>query len=172
MSLALQDAALQPVTDLFVVCCCGACSAPEDPLAAVNLWQSIRNLAFIKFNYNLPARVAPSVITPRAKLTLLRSLCRQTGITVAARDYDLSSANENPFTADDVLELFPIVKANVPKVPPPLLCVAFPALAHPLLYLLCCAVLCAVVSRKTRLICWTPAKRTWLRASFTWRIST
>jgi protein TIF31 len=49
------------------------------------------------------------------KLQLLRRVCQQCGIRVASKDYDFNSAS--PFSAEDVIDLVPVVKHCVHEYP-------------------------------------------------------
>lgn len=45
---------------------------------------------------------------------MLRSLCLKVGIQLACRDYTFDAAEV--FNVDDILDLFPVVKTNMPRV--------------------------------------------------------
>lgn len=47
-------------------------------------------------------------------MAILRNLCLKMNIQVAAKEYDFSA--ESPFTTEDVLDIFPVVKHCLPKV--------------------------------------------------------
>jgi protein TIF31 len=61
-----------------------------------------------RFRYDLPQGSWDNI-----SVTLLRSICLKVGIQILARDYDFKSAD--CFTADDILNLYPIVKSHQPK---------------------------------------------------------
>lgn len=84
--------------------------APLDPLAPANLWQRIRKIVKSKYQYDLPNQMQFRV---RQKLSITRSLCLKAGIQIQCRDWDFES--EEPFTQDDVLDLFPLVKVHLPQ---------------------------------------------------------
>ena len=47
---------------------------------------------------------------------VLRQFCRKVGIQIVQRDYNLSNKKLQPFTEDDIVNLFPIVKCVSPLV--------------------------------------------------------
>merc|ERR1712130_179999 len=84
--------------------------APVSRLAPVNLWQSIRKNVARKFKYELPPRLP---LNSRAKLCILRSLCKNVGIQIRCRDYDLNDGGAfEPFVAEDIVRMFPVVKTH------------------------------------------------------------
>jgi len=62
-----------------------------------------------KFDYI----VEPIIITSRQRLCMLRSLCQRIGVQIATRDYDFGVIR--PFSEDDIIDLFPVVKMSVPE---------------------------------------------------------
>ena len=49
------------------------------------------------------------------KLSLLREFCKKTGIQVLHREYDFDDKKNPPFSDDDILNIFPVVKYVTPK---------------------------------------------------------
>ena len=50
------------------------------------------------------------------KVPLLRNFCKKVGIQLQLREYLLDNRTKAPFTEEDVLNLFPVVKHLHPKV--------------------------------------------------------
>jgi protein TIF31 len=73
------------------------------------LWEDILKAVKDKFNYDLTEAAAKRL----PKLPLLRSFLQKVGVQALARDFDFT--NDTPFTPDDVLDLYPIVKHSTPK---------------------------------------------------------
>ncbi|KAL5549761.1 hypothetical protein UlMin_004992 [Ulmus minor] len=77
-------------------------------VSSESLWSEIQEFAKIKYQFELPEDARTLV----KKVCVIRNLCQKTGITVAARKYDLNSAT--PFQTLDILNLQPVVKHSVP----------------------------------------------------------
>ncbi len=50
------------------------------------------------------------------KVSLLRNFCKKVGIQLLLREYQLDSKAKAPFSEEDVLNLFPVIKHLHPKV--------------------------------------------------------
>ena len=49
------------------------------------------------------------------KLSILREFCKKTGLQILLREYDLMNKKQPPFTEEDILNIFPVVKCVTPK---------------------------------------------------------
>lgn len=86
---------------------------PRGPLCewgTESLWQSLQAEVQRKFDFALSSDVQATLHRLR-QLPLLRSVCQRVGIQLLARDLDLEAAH--PVSADDVLQLFPVVRGTV-----------------------------------------------------------
>jgi protein TIF31 len=80
----------------------------EFELTHNNLWARIRSVVQRKYNFQLPEHIPATIF----ELSTLRALCLRNGIKLEARNYDLNM--EKAFTADNIVDLLPIVKHSPP----------------------------------------------------------
>jgi len=79
-----------------------------DTVSRTTVWRAIQAEVVSSFRYNLANAAVPDLrLSP---IPTLRTLCQMVGITIAHRKYDFSSST--PFTEDDVIELFPVIKTS------------------------------------------------------------
>jgi protein TIF31 len=84
---------------------------PAFALTAASLWSAIQTQTQQRFRY---FDISDAHRYNAHPLATLRNLCLKMGIQIAAKDYDFSS--EQPFTTEDIIDLFPVVKHSMPKV--------------------------------------------------------
>ncbi|KAJ4850623.1 hypothetical protein Tsubulata_022193 [Turnera subulata] len=77
-------------------------------LSSETLWSDIRELAKLKYQFELPGDARLLV----KKVSVIRNLCQKAGVSIAARKYDLNATT--PFQLSDILDLRPVVKHSVP----------------------------------------------------------
>ena len=82
-----------------------------------SLWQSIRNEARKYFGFHLQCDGIDGAVEKFSlqKVSLLRSLCLRCGIQMRLRDYSFNARNQEVFSDEDVMNLFPIVKHINPR---------------------------------------------------------
>ncbi|KFD53048.1 hypothetical protein M513_06164 [Trichuris suis] len=81
-------------------------------LSSKSLWQEICKDAQSYYAYNFKEDSITEFCEAHKvpKFSLLRSLCMAVGIQVKLRDYDLSVRCKAPFTADDIMNMNPLVR--------------------------------------------------------------
>ncbi|GAV03873.1 hypothetical protein RvY_14242, partial [Ramazzottius varieornatus] len=81
-----------------------------------SLWNQLKNDLHEHYGFELEGDSIDAVLTTYnlRRNYLLRQFCRKVGIQIVQRDYNLSNKRSQPFTEDDIVNLFPIVKCVSP----------------------------------------------------------
>ncbi|XP_035440055.2 clustered mitochondria protein homolog isoform X1 [Spodoptera frugiperda] len=96
---------------------------PPDPhpdwqnLTPKSLFSQIKQELKAYWGYELNADSMDSVIEKHGlqKISLLRSFALKVGLQLMLREYDFDSKNKAPFTANDIMNIFPVVKHINPR---------------------------------------------------------
>jgi hypothetical protein len=81
-------------------------------MTTASLYEQLKAEIQERFQYEMKERAAVATIIQN--VPTLRSICQKVGIQVEAKDYDFTLPT--PFTADDILKLYPVVKHTDPEV--------------------------------------------------------
>jgi len=81
------------------------------------IWRDVEKRARSYFHVSLNCKSIDEVCNSYKiqKASLLRDVCLKNGIQIHLRNYDLTSKNKLPFTDEDIMSMFPIVKHLNPK---------------------------------------------------------
>lgn len=82
-----------------------------------SIWKDIEKRAKSYFRTNIECKSIDQACSLYniQKASLLRDVCLKNGIQLHLRDYDLYNRNKVPFTDEDIMSMFPVVKHLNPK---------------------------------------------------------
>uniref|UniRef100_A0A6T7ST89 Clu domain-containing protein n=1 Tax=Hanusia phi TaxID=3032 RepID=A0A6T7ST89_9CRYP len=80
---------------------------PLSEYGSTSLWESLQQESKSRFSFNLDED-RMKILDRVGRLPLLRAVCQRFGVQVQAREYDFKVPQ--PFTQDDILQLFPVTK--------------------------------------------------------------
>ncbi|KAN0032529.1 hypothetical protein ACTFIV_006428 [Dictyostelium citrinum] len=84
-------------------------SSAINELTQGKLWSEIAELVASKFDFEIPTHSVPM----ESRLIVLRCICLKMGIQILAKDYNFTT--DAPFSPEDIVDLFPIVKHVNPR---------------------------------------------------------
>ncbi|KAM9994200.1 hypothetical protein ACTFIZ_005518 [Dictyostelium cf. discoideum] len=84
-------------------------SSAINELTQGKLWSEIAQLVSSKFDFEIPTHSVPM----ESRLIVLRCICLKMGIQILAKDYNFTT--DAPFSPEDIVDLFPIVKHVNPR---------------------------------------------------------
>eukprot|EP01088_Endostelium_zonatum_P006062 TRINITY_DN18166_c0_g1_i2.p1 TRINITY_DN18166_c0_g1~~TRINITY_DN18166_c0_g1_i2.p1 ORF type:complete len:1404 (-),score=394.70 TRINITY_DN18166_c0_g1_i2:63-4274(-) len=86
---------------------------PSFALSSASLWKSCVEDIKRKYKYTLPGDKNSKM----RNVQVLRSFCQKCGVQIKSRDYKISenSTVREPFTPDDISDIFPVIKTINPK---------------------------------------------------------
>ncbi|KAN0050474.1 hypothetical protein ACTA71_003598 [Dictyostelium dimigraforme] len=84
-------------------------SSAINELTQGKLWSEISELVASKFDFEIPTHSVPM----ESRLIVLRCICLKMGIQILAKDYNFTT--DAPFSSEDIVDLFPIVKHVNPR---------------------------------------------------------
>ncbi|XP_065054486.1 clustered mitochondria protein homolog [Rhopilema esculentum] len=81
------------------------------------LWKEIRDEIVNHFGFKLESGEPEDVLESYKihKLSLLRGLCRKSGVQLLLRNYDMDNKKHPAFSEEDILNIFPVVKHVEPQ---------------------------------------------------------
>jgi len=94
----------------------GSAAAEWTVLSSKSLWEAIKNEVATRFRFNLDVEQwAPwaSGSLDGRQVSVLRAVCRKTGVQISAKEYQYSQATT--FVADDILGFVPVYKISTPQ---------------------------------------------------------
>lgn len=86
-------------------------------LSPAFLWMSIAKHAQKHFGFKIESTNVDAFVNEYKvqKVSMLREICRKTGIQILLREYDFNNKKHTTFNDSDIINIFPVVKSITPK---------------------------------------------------------